>query len=79
LSTSIFDQQNPASFKVYPNPATKGFIKFSKPDNYRLIDLSGKTLKQQNMTQEMNITDIESGIYFIINSKNETFKLIVLQ
>lgn len=67
---------------VYPNPATD-FIRVEanrKVDSYQLLDVNGKLLKNLKATdEEIEIGDLDLGIYFIkaiINNQFEVKKFI---
>lgn len=71
--------------KVYPNPsADKVFISSPKMFSYKLVDASGKLLKQSHIKQNTHIIelmDFAGGSYFIAfeeeNGKTMTTKIIV--
>lgn len=62
------DETNRISFNVYPNPATKNLtISLSNNivvDQYKIVDLTGKTIVEKPFQSEINI-DLQSGTYFI--------------
>ncbi|MEJ6798853.1 MAG: T9SS type A sorting domain-containing protein [Crocinitomicaceae bacterium] len=65
------DEKAPRLFDIYPNPAIE-FIKISLNDSQvdfgELISLNGKLIKRfklENSNFQLNLTDVESGIYFI--------------
>lgn len=67
-------ENNILPISISPNP-TNGIMQISNPNevnlkNYLLYDLSGKVLKQENITESIiDISELNTGIYFIkINS-----------
>ena len=64
-------------FAIYPNPV-KGntlFIKsFDAQDStYRIVNMIGQTILKGNLTKEINVTTLKSGMYFIeVNDGEET-------
>jgi len=70
--------------KLYPNPANNYLIIDSKSfinQNYEIIDISGKILiknKILNNKQEIDLTNLKTGIYFIKINKN-SYKISVIK
>ena len=70
--------------KMFPNPA-KDFVQFSKNSNEQLaieiFDVLGKSLmKVKNVQDEVNISSLGSGLYFVqmtLGTKATTKKLVV--
>lgn len=70
--------------KMFPNPA-KDFVQFSKNSNEQLaieiFDVLGKSLmKVKNVQDEVNISSLGSGVYFVqmtLGTKATTKKLVV--
>ncbi|HNW70360.1 MAG TPA: T9SS type A sorting domain-containing protein [Bacteroidales bacterium] len=66
-----------AEMEVYPNPATEAFsVRLpSKYGTWNLVmtDMTGKTVKTSNVVagQEMSVSDIPAGCYFIILSDKD--------
>jgi len=72
-------------FKVYPNP-TSNFINFEKIGNNKsqsyhiqLIDVYGKTIieTESSLSNQLNVSSISNGIYFISFINNETQQRIL--
>ena len=68
--------ENKIKIKIFPNPA-KDYITINCENylnnNYNLIDLSGKILKSgkiENRNQLIDITNLNSGIYFVEIDRN---------
>lgn len=76
---------NTEIFKVYPNPATTGYIeilsKTNIPKTVSIFDILGKQIKKTTLTnQRMDISELNSGVYIlkIEQGKNTaTMKLVV--
>ena len=62
---------------MYPNPTT-GNIYLSTNANIVLTDLSGKQLLEQKNTNQLDISALPSGMYFLRVGDNlkQTFKMI---
>lgn len=58
---------NPEEFQVFPNPATTNIqIKStSKIRNIRIFDTLGKLMVAQQNTDDVNVENLDKGIYFI--------------
>jgi hypothetical protein len=63
--------------QVYPNPTT-GNIYLSVNANIILTDLLGKLLLEQKNTNQLDISALPAGIYFLRvgQNKQQTFKVI---
>ena len=61
----------------YPNPTT-GSIYLSEPANITLSDLSGKLLLEQINTNQLDISDLPAGMYFLNvgENKQHIFKVL---
>ena len=69
MKSIYFNQEK--SFKVYPNPAN-AFINIANAEagTFLVINMSGQTVKElivNNENQRLDISDLESGLYFISN------------
>ena len=59
-----------ADLDIYPNP-TKGKIYFSKFVNVVLYNISGQELKRKKKVQELDLSNMEEGLYLIELEYNE--------
>ena len=64
----IAEEANIYDMEVFPNP-TEGTINVQMLDNrsvsYKVTNLMGQTLKAGKLNQEINVTDLASGIYIL--------------
>ena len=60
-----------ANLDIYPNP-TKGKIYFSKFVNVVLYNISGQELKRKKKVQELDLSNMEEGLYLIELKYNES-------
>ena len=65
-------------FKLYPNPTNEKLtILFTQPasGNISFIDLSGKSIFEQNLTKqksvEINVSSFKKGIYLVLVKTNQ--------
>lgn len=63
-------------FSVYPNPVSRE-LHLNKASDVAVYDLSGKRLKVLRNVETVDVSDLTSGTYIIMNDKGETQKLIV--
>jgi hypothetical protein len=70
-SSSVFEY-NSNKLVAYPNPS-KGMLNFSfinEPsityDNVYVYSLEGKLIKVTQFTKELNLTNVNEGIYFVV-------------
>ena len=77
-ATGIFDLAGYEEFSVYPNP-TVNEIRFDtdmRPDEVRIMDISGKTVMNINNTQNnIDVSQLVSGTYFLMVMENEEIKV----
>jgi Leucine-rich repeat (LRR) protein len=61
----------------YPNPTT-GTLYLSEPANISLIDLSGKLLLEEKNTNQLDLSALPAGMYFLSFGENNlhTYKVI---
>jgi 2',3'-cyclic-nucleotide 2'-phosphodiesterase (5'-nucleotidase family) len=64
------------NFSMFPNPANTK-VNFSKADDYKLYDFSGRMVKQVKNSSSINVEGLAPGIYMVNNSKGLSKKLLV--
>ena len=72
-TSSVQERISNESLLIYPNPivekATIKITDFSKIENFRMLDITGKTIKEMKIKGEQYVMfhkkDIRKGIYFI--------------
>jgi hypothetical protein len=60
---------NEPGIKIYPNPTT-GTIYLSEPANITLSDLSGILLLEEKNTNQLDISALPAGMYFLHFGEN---------
>ena len=68
------------SINVYPNP-TNNVLNFDELYNVTLKDINGKVLLYQNNQNTLDLSDFQSGVYFLSlenSSQNQTLKVVKL-
>lgn len=68
-AVGILDNNESTSILAYPNPTT-GSIYLSEPANITLSDLSGKLLLEQKNTNQLDISTLPAGMYFLHFGEN---------
>lgn len=74
LGLEEFDYNN--NFSMFPNP-TSTIVNFSKADDYRVYDISGRLVKQVENASNIKVEGLKTGVYFVQNSKGLSKKLVV--
>ena len=75
LATDIFTaSQNKFSF--YPNPVNGTTIRFNVASDVTISDVSGKQVLSAKNATELNVSQLNSGIYFIRNAEGKVLKMI---
>jgi len=62
------------AFVVYPNPTT-GVIRMNMVDSYEVYDVAGKLMGQFAQTQEVNLSQFQSGLYLVKNTNGEVVRV----
>ena len=75
---SAKDQEfiNSNAFIMYPNPVANEVF-FNKVDDYQLFDMSGRLVRSVKQTQSLKVNDLQSGLYLLKNSTDQSQKLII--
>lgn len=75
---SVFERPNMDSdqFTVYPNPAAR-MIYFNGAQDVALYNANGQRIRVARQVTNLDIVDLESGIYFIRNAEGTTKKLVI--
>ena len=84
-STMSLDTSDRLGLKIFPNPVFSDYVtlktSISGIKNVELFDLNGKiVLKTSINTNNLNVSSISAGVYFIklsVNGVSETSKLII--
>jgi PKD repeat protein len=79
--TGIENRSNSTEIKIYPNPANN-YIEIETTLQYssiKIIDLTGKTIKQTTLKSKIDVSNLTNGIYFIqiIGKRNTIMQKIV--
>ncbi|KQS89198.1 T9SS type A sorting domain-containing protein [Chryseobacterium sp. Leaf394] len=70
---AVKDIQLKSKFEFYPNPATDVVhFRNSEDANVVIYNAEGKVLKQSRKADEIQVSDLPSGVYFITADKNST-------
>jgi uncharacterized protein len=64
------------TFSVYPNPVARE-LNLDKVMDVAIYDITGKRLKVYRDVKSIDVTDLSSGTYIIMNDKGESLKFIV--
>jgi hypothetical protein len=75
LITDIEEISEEIQVNIYPNPVKEILnIKLTETNEneYSIMDISGKILKQGEFVSQINVSDLKSGIYFINIINNTT-------
>lgn len=64
------------AFEVYPNPASRE-LKLNKTTDVAIYNATGNRVIVSRNTNIVNISNLESGIYYVVDTNNNTVKLVV--
>lgn len=75
LGTANFDA-NQNKFSFYPNPVNGTTIRFNVASDVTISDVSGKQVLSAKNATELNVSQLNAGIYFIRNAEGKVLKMI---
>lgn len=77
ITTSVKEAiNNDKTFQAYPNPVASE-LTFSKTCDIAIYDAKGNRVKVYRNVNTINVSDLTSGAYFILNDEGEKLKIIV--
>jgi len=78
LVSGIKELDPPASkgIKVYPNPASRE-LRFDEAMDVALYNSEGNRVRVVRNTNMIDISDLSAGVYFLMDSKGETQKVVI--
>jgi len=77
--TGINEVHNINSESLFPNPAhDRIYLPFNSGTEFYITDLAGKEMIRQkrNSLNEVNIQNLDAGIYFLHTDKNKVMKFV---
>jgi secreted PhoX family phosphatase len=69
-------EKQESGFSIFPNPAARQ-IQLSEAMDIAIYNASGQRVKVARNAEIIDISDLNSGIYFVRNNKGETVRLVV--
>jgi hypothetical protein len=63
-------------FKVYPNPTTR-MVYFNKTTDIAIYNVEGKRMRVERNTNQVDVSDLVTGIYFVQTAEGDVAKLMV--
>ncbi|UTW68054.1 lamin tail domain-containing protein [bacterium SCSIO 12643] len=75
LSVISVDPVNALS--AYPNPVSNGNVNFNKVISFNMYSVTGQLMMQRKNVNQLNVSDLEKGIYIIETTDGEILKMIV--
>ncbi len=64
------------ALEIFPNPTTRSVFLSDKTD-FALYNSEGRRIRVYRNTNEADVSDLSTGVYFIITSDKRSFKLLV--
>lgn len=62
---------------AYPNPATGSLVRLSKPCIFKIFNITGQLIDEQNNLQLINTSNFNKGMYFVVVDNGQTIKLVI--
>lgn len=75
LSVISVDPVN--ALNAYPNPVSNGNVNFNKVISFNMYSVTGQLMMQRKNVNQLNVSDLEKGIYIIETTEGEILKVIV--
>lgn len=75
--TSVIQRKNASSIVLYPNPNNGYTIFVSEPIDYILYDQSGKLLKRDKKSQQIDVSNLPNGLYILNTEDGYSTKFII--
>ena len=75
LTTPTNEVKVSEGFSVYPNPASD-VIDFNKTTDVSLYNIAGQRIRIERNVNQINVSDLISGVYFLQNIKGEVVKVV---
>ena len=76
LDPEMVKNDENAPFSVYPNPVTR-VVFMNKTTDVALYDANGKRVLVQRNVNQLDVSALSTGIYYLKNAEGETLKLSV--
>lgn len=64
--------------QIFPNPATEGMIYLADYYKVSLYDITGKVIIEEQTTNQINVSQLQSGMYFLQNEIGMPGKVVVI-
>lgn len=75
--TSVIQRENASTIVLYPNPNNGHTIFVSEPIDYILYDQSGKLLKRDKKSQQIDVSNLPNGLYILNTEDGYSTKFII--
>ena len=74
-SIEVIRSQN--DFRAFPNPVNGDLVRFNRSANIRVMDVLGNFLMAKENATSLDVSNLSSGMYFLVESEGTMIKLIV--
>jgi hypothetical protein len=72
-----FNAHTWGELNVYPNPTNEGWIRFSRPGRFVIMDQFGRILIHVDGEQQLDVSALAVGCYLIRSDRGEVVRLVV--
>lgn len=72
---SSVESNESSSWIIFPNP-TNGTLRSNLISDFKILDIQGRVIIELENTNQINLSQLESGTYFIINAEGEAQKVL---
>lgn len=75
--TAIINRKNASSIILYPNPNSGTILYISEPLNYQIFDQMGRQLLRKVNSQQIDISSLSSGMYYLVTDEGLSTSFII--
>ena len=76
MTTDVSELGSENGFSIYPNPASREII-FNKFTDVAIYNQSGQRITVKRNTKRVDVSNLDSGVYFVKNAEGDTKKLVI--
>jgi hypothetical protein len=76
---SVDENRYMSSLVFWPNPCNSGLIKLEEESNIRIYNFTGQLCIAADAVDIIDVSDLPSGQYFVLDDLNRSGKLVVIK
>ncbi len=76
---NFYQQDEETPFVIYPLPVHHSLLYFSSLSTVRILDATGRTLSTHEQVEQVDVSHLASGMYYVINQKGDVRKMTIVR